>query len=257
MTLERKARWVKDGHRTRQPDHSTYAGVVSRESVRIALLSAALNGLSVCACDIQNAYLQAPSSEKNFVICGPEFGLDNIGKVAIIVRALYGGKSAGADYWRHVRQAMASMHFKASPADPDVWMRPGTKDDGTTYWQYVLLYVDDILAIMEEPKKFIISELGSRFTIKPKSIGPPTQYLGNKVSEVTLDNGTKCWSFSSSQYVQNAIKNVEDHLQSRGTSLPNRAKSPWSTNYRPEIDTSPELIPTEAAYYQSLIGVLR
>ena len=35
MTLERKARWVKDGHRTPEPDHSTYAGVVSRESVGI------------------------------------------------------------------------------------------------------------------------------------------------------------------------------------------------------------------------------
>jgi hypothetical protein len=29
------------------------------------------------------------------------------------------------------------------------------------------------------------------------------------------------------------------------------------TLYRPELDVSPELEPTEAAYYQSLIGVLR
>ena len=257
MTLERKARWVKDGHKTRQPENSTYAGVVSRESVRIALLSAALNALPVCACDIQNAYLQAPTSEKHYVICGPEFGLDNIGKVAIIVRALYGGKSAGADYWRHVRQAMTSMNFTACMADPDVWMRPGTKPDGTTYWQYVLLYTDDILAIMEEPEKFIKTELGSRFTIKPKSIGPPSQYLGNKVSEVTLDNGTKCWSFSSSQYVQNAVENVDKYLETRGTKLPPKTKSPWSSNYRPEIDTTPELSPIESTYYQSLIGVLR
>jgi hypothetical protein len=257
MTLERKARWVKDGHRTKNPENSTYAGVVSRESVRIALLSAALNALPVCACDIQNAYLQAPSSEKHYVICGPEFGLDNIGKVAIIVRALYGGKSAGADYWRHVRQAMTTMNFKACTADPDVWMRAGTKSDGTTYWQYVLLYTDDILAIMEEPELFIRQELGSRFTIKPKSIGPPSQYLGNKVSEVTLENGTKCWSFSSSQYVQNAVSNVETYLKSRNKKLPLRSKSPWTTNYRPEIDISPELNATESAYYQSLIGVLR
>ena len=51
MTLERKARWVKDGHKTRNPDNCTFAGVVSRESVRIALTTAALNGLNVCACD--------------------------------------------------------------------------------------------------------------------------------------------------------------------------------------------------------------
>ena len=57
----------------------------------------------------KNAYLQAPSSEKNYVICGPEFGLENIGKRALIIRALYGGKSAGADYWHHVRAAMIEM----------------------------------------------------------------------------------------------------------------------------------------------------
>ena len=33
MTLECKARWVKDGHQTPEPGWSTYAGVVSRESV--------------------------------------------------------------------------------------------------------------------------------------------------------------------------------------------------------------------------------
>ena len=116
MTLERKARWVKDGHKTPEPDHSTYAGVVSRESVRIAFTYASLMQLDVCACDIQNAYLQAPSSEKKFIICGKEFGLENVGKRAKIVRALYGGKSAGADYWRHVRQAMTEMGFESCKA---------------------------------------------------------------------------------------------------------------------------------------------
>ena len=64
MDFTRKARWVKDGHRTPDPGQSTYAGVVSRESVRIALTYAALNDVDVTACDIENAYLQALSSEK-------------------------------------------------------------------------------------------------------------------------------------------------------------------------------------------------
>ena len=257
MTLERKARWVKDGHRTPEPDHSTYAGVVSRESIRIALTYAALNNLQVFGADIQNAYLQAPTSERHYIICGPEFGLENVGKKALIVRALYGGKSAGADYWRHVRAAMDDMGFESCKADPDVWMQPGVKDDGVEYWEYVLLYTDDILAIMTDPESFLRHEIGTRFTLKEKSIGPPSQYLGNKVSKVTLSNNVSCWSFSSSQYIQNAVQNVEDHLQSRGEKLPARAKSPWSYNYRPETDISPTLSPTDAAYFQSLIGVLR
>ena len=257
MTLERKARWVKDGHRTPEPEQSTFAGVVSRESIRIALTYAALNGLAVYGADIQNAYLQAPTSEKHYIICGPEFGLENTGKLAVIVRALYGGKSAGADYWKHVREAMLDMNFKSCKADPDVWFRPGTKPDGTTYYQYILLYTDDILCIMENPKEFLLNEFGKRFKLKETSIAPPTQYLGNKVSQVTLENGTKCWSFSSSQYIQNAVKNVEKHLANKDEKLPSRVKSPWSTGYRPETDISPELTASDAAYFQSLIGVLR
>jgi hypothetical protein len=257
MTLERKARWVKDGHKTPEPENSTYAGVVSRESVRIALTYAALNNLDVCACDIQNAYLQSPSSEKHYIICGPEFGLENVGKRAKIVRALYGGKSAGADYWRHVRSAMEEMGFMSCKADPDVWFRPSMKEDGTDYYQYVLLYTDDILAIMEKPETFIREELSNKFVVKPNSIGKPTQYLGNKVSYVQLENNRCAWSFSSSQYVQSAVKNVEEHLSRQGRSLPLKVKSCWTSNYRPETDVSPELSSTDAAYYQSLIGVLR
>ena len=43
---------------------------------------------------------QAPSYEI-FLICFPEFGLENVVKHAIIVRALYCGKSTEANYWQH------------------------------------------------------------------------------------------------------------------------------------------------------------
>ena len=219
----------------------------------IAFTYAALNGLPVFGADIQNAFLQAPISEKHYIICGPEFGLENVGKIAIIVKALYGGKSAGADYWKHVRKAMLSMNFKSCRADPDVWYRPGIKDDGTKYMQYVLIYTDDILCIMENPEKFLLQEFGQRFKLKEKSIGPPTQNLGNKVSNVTLADGTKCWSISSSQYIQAAVSNVIEHLAKTGEKLPPNTKSPWSTGYRPETDITAELSSGDAAYFQSLI----
>ena len=87
MDFSRKARWVLDGHLTGSPKGSTYAGVVSRDSVRIAFTYAALNDVDICAVDIKNAYLQAPLSQKDFIICGPEFGLENISKRALIRRA--------------------------------------------------------------------------------------------------------------------------------------------------------------------------
>ena len=84
MDFTRKARWVLDGHKCVDPYGSTYTGVVSRKSVKISLTYAALNGLDVYTADIRNAYLQAPSSQKDYIICGPEFGIENIGKKALI-----------------------------------------------------------------------------------------------------------------------------------------------------------------------------
>lgn len=38
-----KARWVKDGHRTPDPESSKYTGVVSRDSICTTLIYAALH----------------------------------------------------------------------------------------------------------------------------------------------------------------------------------------------------------------------
>ena len=72
--FRRKARLVAGGHTTEAPATVTYASVVSRESVRIALLLAALNDLEVKTADIENAYITAPCSEKIYTTLGPEFG---------------------------------------------------------------------------------------------------------------------------------------------------------------------------------------
>ena len=91
----RKARYVANGAKTKDvPAHDTYASVVSRESVRLAFLHAALNGLDVLSCDVSNAYLNAPCKERIWIEAGPEFGSDN-GSVQIVERAAYGLKSSG------------------------------------------------------------------------------------------------------------------------------------------------------------------
>ena len=260
MSFERKARWVLDGHKTPDIEGSTYAGVVSRESVRIIMTYAALNKLPLMAADIRNAYLQAPSSQKNYIICGPEFGLENVGRVALIHRALYGGKSAGRDFRNHLRSCMHFLNFKSCPADPDVWMRPAIKSDGSTCYDYVLLYTDDVLVASENAESILRNEIGRYFELKEESIGPPKVYLGGHVRKVTLDNGLEAWSFGSSQYVQAAVKNVQTIIskeENKRWKLPAKANTPLSTAYRPELDVTPELEPKEASYYQSLIGILR
>ena len=75
---------------------------------------------------------------------------------------------------------------------------------------------------------------------------------------MTLDNDVECWAFSSSQYVQAAVKNVEAYLEKQERwKMPTTAETPMVTAYRPELDVSPELKEVDAAYYMSLIGILR
>ena len=99
------------------------------------------------------------------------------------------------------------------------------------------------------------------FELKEESIAPPPpppppdQYLGGKVRK-----GVNPWAFSSSQYVQTAVNNVAAYLMSEDSKrwkMPNKADTPLTTTYRPELDVSRELNKADAAYYQSLIGILR
>ena len=202
MDFTRKARQIKDRHRTPKPMKSAYVGIVSRESVRITLTYAALNKLDVMVADIINAYLQALLSEKHYIICRPEFGLENVGKVTLIRRALYRDKSSGSNFWRYLRSFMTFLRYKSCPADPDIWIKEAQKDDGTKYWQFILLYVDNVLVVSYQPAHVILNDIGKYFVIKKGSIGVPKIYLENKVLQAIFSNGAEAWLFSSYQYVK-------------------------------------------------------
>ena len=122
-----------------------------------------------------------------------------MGRYALITRALYGGKAAGRDYWHYLRSVMQEkLGFKSSRGDPDVWFRPSKQNtDSSPYYEYVLLYTDDILVISDNAEAILKEEIGKHFELKPDSIGPPSQYLGGKLNLRTLSNGQKAWSLSS------------------------------------------------------------
>jgi hypothetical protein len=133
----RNARFYAGGHTTDTPHTMTYASVVSRESVRVALNLADLNDLNdldVKMADIENAYLTAPLTEKVWTVLGPEFG-DDAGKRALIARALYGLKSSGAAFRNHLAEFMENLGWNPYRADRDLWMKAETRpDDGVLYW---------------------------------------------------------------------------------------------------------------------------
>lgn len=155
--LTHKARLVAGGHCNFVPAHSMYSSVAARDSVRIGFLVVALNGLTMLACDIWNAYLNAPNREKVHVRVGKElFGPSNEGKYAVIERALYGLKSALAAWRSHFSDTIQNvLGYHPTYADNDVYIQRKTKKNGVKYYSYLIIYVDDVLCIDENPREVI------------------------------------------------------------------------------------------------------
>ena len=165
--------------------------------MRIALTLAGLNNLQVKVSDIENAYITAPCTEKIWTVLGPEFGSD-AGKTAIVVRALYGLKSAGASFCNHLADCMKHLGFAPCLADPDLWMRAEVRPcDGFEYYAYVLLYVDDVLVVHHDVEDVLL-RLDKYCKMKPGSIGDPDAYLGATIKQMRLANGVMTWASSPS-----------------------------------------------------------
>ena len=142
-----KTRLVAGGHMTKALATITYDSIVSKKTVRIALMIAALHDLENKSSDILNAYVQAHETEKVWITLGPEFG-NNARKTSVIVRALCGLKSAGAAFRSHLAKCMESLVYESCKADADLWLKLEIKaEDGVKYYSYLLCYIDVILYI--------------------------------------------------------------------------------------------------------------
>ena len=91
-----KAKLVADGHLTPEPVESIYSGVVSLRNLKLIIFLGKLNNLELWGADIGNAYLEAPTEEKLYIVAGPEFeGWE--GYILTFSEALHGLKSSGKD----------------------------------------------------------------------------------------------------------------------------------------------------------------
>ena len=253
--FRRKARLVAGGHTTEAPPSITYSSVVSRDSIRIALTIAALNELSILACDIQNAYLTADCREKVYTIAGPEFG-EEAGTTLLIKKALYGLKSSGAAFWSLLANTIYELGYRSTRADPDVWLKPAIKENGESYYEMLLVYVDDVISISEKPEE-AINGIKLTFRLKGDKAIIPEMYLGADIKEVRGSDGRKCWTMASEKYLKSAIQNVESKLSESNLRLPSKCVTPMGSKYHPREDVTEELDSTTTRYYQELIGVLQ
>jgi hypothetical protein len=232
-----------------------YSMVVSCNSVHILLTMAALNNLDVLGANIQNTFLTAPNKEKCWMIAGPEFGPEE-GKSFLMVKALHGLKSASFSFRLYMAEKLSLMGFESSMADPDIWLYVASKSNGRKYYEYIMMYIDDIL-VLSHNAHVIMNEIKTTFKFKNNKVVPLDYNLGAKLQKKPI-NGIECWNVTSQDYIKTAVKNIEDALKKKGNKIPTtNVNTPMNIAYSQKMYITAELNNEDTTYFQEWIGVLQ
>ncbi len=76
-----------------------------------------------------------------YIVAGNEFGIRE-GRTLIIVKALYGLRSSGLQWWERFSAILAGLGFVPSKAEDDIWMR-----DKGDHYEYIARYVDNLTIV--------------------------------------------------------------------------------------------------------------
>jgi hypothetical protein len=118
----------------------------------------------------------------------PTQNSDYVKHVLIISKALYGLKSSGLR-WSQRFADVPTTWILSFPAAKDIWMR-----DKGDHYEYVAVYVDDLLIASREPQT-IITALETTHKFKLKGSGPTEFHLG--CDFVRDEHGRLCYAPSS------------------------------------------------------------
>ena len=240
-----KARLVADGHLTPKPIENIYCGVVSLRNLRLVIFLGKLNHLELWGADIGNAYLEAVTDEKLYIVGVPEFQ-ELEGHILIFVKTLYGLKSSGKRWAEVIHGILRDMKFLPSKADPCIWLR---KAPNLRCYEYIAVYVDDLCIAAESPSA-IIQILKSKHHLKGKGDGKLTYHLGADYFE----DPDGIFVSQPKKYID---KLADSYKRLFNEDPPKSYKTPLDKNDHPELDTSEILEGDMAAKYLTIVGQLQ
>ena len=117
-------------------------------------------------------------------------------------------------------ESLRLIGFCPSYADPDMYI----KDHGTHY-EYICMYVDDIL-FFSKSSVTVINSLKSLYILK--GVGEPEFYLGADISKAKVDGKVRT-TIGAKTYIKNITDKIENLLDIK---LRNYG-SPMDPNYHP------------------------
>ena len=69
-------------------------------------------------------------------------------------------------------------------------MKPAVNNKGFTYWSYMLLYVDNCLAVHHDLGP-VMEDFKSHYKLKNDTYGEPARYLGANVGKCQSDHNNR------------------------------------------------------------------
>ena len=108
-------------------------------------------------------------------------------------------------------------------------------DAGDCY-EYIVVYVDDLIIAMKDPKEFFDQLQASPVNFKLKGVGPASYYLGGDL--LCDDDGTLCFG---SQTYQNDSFPISNHYSTR---IPNHLLALWTMKIDPNLTLLSYVDPT-------------
>ena len=199
----------------------SYSSVIYLRGMRLALLIEECHGLSSVVGDVGNAYLEAYTKEHVAFVASKAFGKYE-GHTMIIVKALYGLRTSGARYHERFADTLRDLGFIQCKNEPDLWMK-----DMKTHYEYVCVYVDDLLAIMKDPQLFF-DTLVKKYKYKLKGVSEPDYHLGGNFGRDP--DGTLSWG--PKRYITRML----DNFQREFGYIPTEYAAPMDKDAHPELD---------------------
>jgi Reverse transcriptase (RNA-dependent DNA polymerase) len=176
-------------------------------------------------------------------ITGPESGPLQ-GQLLVIDYALYVLRTSGACWHDRLADAFRDMGYFQCKADTDLWI----KDCGTHY-EYVLVYVDDLMCISTHLELFF-QYLTETYNFKLKGVGEPYYHLGG---DFFCDSDGTFFARGAASYVKKMVANYDVMFGEK----PTKYSSPMIPKDHPELNLTQELHENGIKQYQSLIGALQ
>ena len=211
-------------------------------NLKLVIFLGKLNDLELWGADIGNAYLEAPTEEKLYIVAGPEFE-DWEGYILTFSKALYGLKSSGKRWAETLHDILIDMNFIPSRADQCIWLK---KNENLNIYEYIAVYVDDLCIAAKDPKE-IINVLKSKHHLKVKGDGLLTYHLGADYFQDP--DGTMV--SQPKKYIEKLNIRLFNTEPSKGL------KTPLEKNDHPELDTSEILERQEVNHYLTMVGQLQ